>query len=68
MLHLMKVNVNVVIGMPTVHIGEKQNKNMSDYVRVIALHEANTSYCYAFEIDTREKTVTESIKVLISYW
>ena len=38
---------------------------MSDYVRVIALHEANTSYCYAFEIDTREKTVAESIKDIL---
>ena len=40
-------------------------KPMSDYVCVIALHEANTSYCYAFEVDTCEKSVVESIEDIL---
>ena len=41
---------------------KETKKPMSDYVRVIALHETNTSYCYAFEVDTCEKSVVESIQ------
>ena len=32
-------------------------KPLSDYVKIVSVHESGTGYCWGFEIDTREHTI-----------